>query len=136
MGRALDWESGNHSQRSGSHYLHPTQQERGVTGGTWGGTASEVKVTQACLTLWDPMDKGTWQATVHGIAQTRIVVWEAFPSSRGSSQPRIKPRSPALQEDSLLSEPPGKPNSELCLVKITNSKPNVDHIDPCTHFQT
>ena len=32
-----------------------------------------------------------------------------MPSSRGSSQPGIKPRSPTLQMDSLLSEPPGKP---------------------------
>jgi len=32
-----------------------------------------------------------------------------MPSSRGSSQPSIKPRTPALQEDSLPSEPPGKP---------------------------
>ena len=108
MGRALDWESGNHSQRSGSHYLHPTQQEHGVTGGTWGGTVSEVKVTQACLTLWDPIDRSLPGSFVHGITQTRIVVWEAFPSSRGSSQPRIKPRSPALQEDSLPAEPQGK----------------------------
>ena len=30
-----------------------------------------------------------------------------MPSSRGSSQPRIKPRFPALQVDSLPSEPPG-----------------------------
>ena len=27
--------------------------------------------------------------------------------SRGSSQPRVKPGSPALQADALLSEPPG-----------------------------
>ena len=34
----------------------------------------------------------------------------AFPFSRGSSQsPGIEPRSPTLQEDSLPSEPPGKP---------------------------
>ena len=32
-----------------------------------------------------------------------------MPSSKGSSQPSIKPRTPALQEDSLPSEPPGKP---------------------------
>ena len=32
-----------------------------------------------------------------------------MPSSRGSSQPRIKPASPALQVDSLPTEPPGKP---------------------------
>ena len=34
-----------------------------------------------------------------------------MPSSRGSSQPGIKPRSPALQVDSLPSEPPGKPKN-------------------------
>ena len=32
-----------------------------------------------------------------------------MPSSRGSSQPRIEPRSPVLQPDSLPSEPSGKP---------------------------
>ena len=32
-------------------------------------------------------------------------------SSRGSSQPRFKPRSPTLQADSFLSKPPGKPKN-------------------------
>ena len=32
-----------------------------------------------------------------------------FPSPEGLSNPGIKPRSPALQADSLPSEPPGKP---------------------------
>ena len=40
---------------------------------------SEVKVAQLCLTLC---------YTVHGILQARILEWVAFPSSRGSSQPR------------------------------------------------
>ena len=31
-----------------------------------------------------------------------------MPSSRGSSQPRDRTRSPALQADSLPTEPPGK----------------------------
>ena len=44
-----------------------------------------------------------------GILQARILEWVAKPSSRGSSQPGIEPRSPALQVDSLPSEPPGKP---------------------------
>ena len=39
--------------------------------------------------------------------QARILEWVAKPSSRGSSQPR----SPALQVDSLPSEPPGKPKN-------------------------
>ena len=43
----------------------------------------EVKVTQLCPTLCDPMDY-----TVHGILQARILEWVAFPFSRGSSQPR------------------------------------------------
>ena len=40
--------------------------------------------------------------------QARILEWIAIPFSRGSSWPGIKPRSPALQADSLPSEPPGK----------------------------
>ena len=47
------------------------------------GKGSEVKVTQSCLTLWDPLDY-----TVHGILQARILEWVAVPFSRGSSQPR------------------------------------------------
>ena len=43
----------------------------------------KVKVTQLCQTLCNPMDN-----TVHGILQDRILEWVAFPSSRGSSQPR------------------------------------------------
>ena len=51
-----------------------------------------VKVAQSYLTLCDPMDHA-----VHGILQARILEWVAFPFSRGSSQGRIKPRSPALK---------------------------------------
>ena len=64
-------------------------------------------VTQLCLTLCDPMDCRPPGSSVHGILQARILEWVAMPSSRGSPQPR----SPVLQEDSLLSEPPGKPKN-------------------------
>jgi len=37
----------------------------------------------------------------------RILEWVAVPFSRESSDPGIKPRSPASQADSLLSEPLG-----------------------------
>ena len=43
----------------------------------------KVKVSQSCLTLCDPTDYA-----VHGILQTRILEWVAFPFSRGSSQLR------------------------------------------------
>ena len=58
------------------------------------------------LTLCDPMDY-----TVQGILQARILECEAFPFSRGSSQPMIDPRSPALQADSLPAEPQGNPKN-------------------------
>ena len=48
------------------------------------GWGSEwVKVTQSCLTLCNPIDY-----TVHGILQARLMEWVAFPTCRGSSQPR------------------------------------------------
>ena len=37
------------------------------------------------------------------ILQARILEWVAMPSSRGSSQPRDRTRSPVLQADSLPS---------------------------------
>ena len=40
-----------------------------------------------------------------------MLKWVAFPFSRGSSQPRIEPRSPTLQADSLLAELQGKPRN-------------------------
>ena len=66
---------------------------------------SENEVAQLCLTLCDPMDCSLPGPSVHGIFQVRILEWAAISFSRGPSQPRIEPRSPALQADSLLSEP-------------------------------
>ena len=44
------------------------------------------------------------------ILQATVLECVAFPF-RGSSQPRVEPRSPALQEDSLPAEPQGKPKN-------------------------
>ena len=63
---------------------------------------------QSCLTLGDPMDCSP-PGSVHGILQARRLEWVAIPVSSDSSQPRIEPRSSALQAVSLQSEPPGKP---------------------------
>ena len=41
-----------------------------------------------------------------GMLQARILEWVAMLSSRVSSEPSIEPGSPALQVDSLPSEPP------------------------------
>ena len=68
-----------------------------------------AKSLQSCPTLCDPMDRSQPGSSVHGIPQARILQWVAMPSCREYFQPRDYPRSPALQADSLLSEPPGKP---------------------------
>ena len=57
-------------------------------------------------TLWTVAPPGS---SVHGILQARILEWVAISFSRDLPDPGIELRSPALQPDPLLSEPPGKP---------------------------
>ena len=66
-------------------------------------------VTQLCLTLCKPIDCSPPGSSVHGILQARILESRAILFSRGIPDPGIKLRSHARQEDSFLSEPPGKP---------------------------
>ena len=66
------------------------------------------KKAQSCLTPCDPVDCSLPGSSVHGILQARILEWVTISFSRGSSQPRIEPGSPALEADALTSEPPGK----------------------------
>ena len=44
-----------------------------------------AKSLQLCLTLFDSMDCGLLDSSVHGILQARILEWVAMSSSRGSS---------------------------------------------------
>ena len=62
----------------------------------------KVLVTHLCLTLCDPMD---CSPSVYGILQPRTLELVATPFSRGSPDPGIEPGSPALEADSLPSEP-------------------------------
>ena len=56
-------------------------------------------------------------SSAHGILQARKLGWVAISCSRGSSNPAIKPRSPA---DSLSSVLPGKPReSDVCNEGLT-----------------
>ena len=68
-----------------------------------------VLVAQSGPTLCDPMDCSPPGPSVHGIFQEEH--WSGLPFSPTSDLPNswIQPRSPALQADSLLSEPPGRP---------------------------
>ena len=62
-------------------------------------------VTQSCPTFFDPMDCSPPGSSVHGILQARILEWVVIPSPGDLPDPGIEPRSPALQADSLPSEP-------------------------------
>ena len=88
-----------------------------------------------CSCLENPRDGGAWWAAVYGVAQSRtqlkrlsstssirllspwgffrLEYWSALPclSPGDLPNPGIKPRSPTFQEDSLLSEPRGKPKN-------------------------
>ena len=68
-----------------------------------------VLVTQLCSILCDSMDCSPLGSSVHGILQARILGL-LLPSPEDLPDPGIKPQPPALQADSPLSEPPGKPH--------------------------
>ena len=58
----------------------------------------------------DSMDYSPPGSSVHGILQARILEWTAISSSRGSTQPKDATWVSCIPgDDSLLSEPPGKP---------------------------
>ena len=65
-----------------------------------------MKVAQSCPTLCDPM-----AYTVHGILQATNWSGELFHSPGDLLNPRIKPRSPALQGDFLPAKSQGKPKN-------------------------
>ena len=65
---------------------------------------------------YDPKDCSLQDSSVHGILQERILEWLVVPFSRGSSRPRNRILYPALQADSLPSEPPGKPPQQYVLL--------------------
>ena len=55
------------------------------------------------------MDCSPPGSSVHGILQARILEWVAMPSPGDLPDPGIKPRSPALQADSLPLSHQGSP---------------------------
>ena len=67
-------------------------------------------VAQSCLTLaWTVAHQASLSME---FSRQEYCSGLPFPSLGDLSNPGIKPRSPVLQEDSLLSEPPGKPQGK------------------------
>jgi len=64
-----------------------------------------VLVTRSCLTLCDPMDCSLPGSSVQGILQQEYWSGLPCPSPGDLLDSEIEPRSPALQADSLPSEP-------------------------------
>ena len=77
----------------------------------------KVKVTQSCLTLFNPMDQ------FMEFSKPEYWSGQPFPSPGDLPNPRIEPRSPALQADSLPAELPANLKNILITFKrisITN----------------
>ena len=76
------------------------------------------EVAQSCPTLCNPLDSSLHQAPP-SVGFSRQEYWSGLPFP----SPGIEPRSPALQTDALLSEPPGKPPYMLamCLFLVTDN---------------
>ena len=69
----------------------------------------KVLVAQLCLIFVTPWGLYPPSSSIHGILQARILEWVALLSPGDLPNSGIKPSSPVLQADSLLSEPLGKP---------------------------
>ena len=69
----------------------------------------KVLVPQSCLTHWNPIDTACQAALSMGFSRQEY--WSELPflSPGDLPSPGIEPRFPALQADSLQSEPPGSP---------------------------
>ena len=70
----------------------------------------KVTVVHLCPTLCDPIDYSLPGSSIHGFPRQEYWSGLPFPSPGNLPDPGIKPRSSALKAESLLSEPPGKPN--------------------------
>ena len=77
-----------------------------------------MKLSQSCPTLCDPMGCSPSGSSVHEILRQQYWSGLSFPSPGDLPNPRVKPRSPALNADSLPSEPPEKPYNIVCLTIV------------------
>ena len=75
-----------------------------------------VLVAQICVTLCGPVDSVLPGSSVRGILLRAHLSGLPFPPPGDLPDPGIKPRSSALQADSLLSEPRGKPQKLIWCV--------------------
>ena len=69
---------------------------------------SRMSLSLGFSCLCDPVDCNLPGSSVHGVFQARILGWVAIHSPGDLPDPGMEPGAPALQADSLLTEPTGK----------------------------
>ena len=106
------------------HVIFSYSHTASGSSGSWMCVFPSVKsilclITQSCPTLCDPMDIALQAPLSMGFSRQEY--WSRCvpcPPPGDLSNPGIEPRSPTLQADSLLSEPPGKP--KVCTTRGLN----------------
>ena len=76
---------------------------------------------QSYLTLRNPMNCSSWGFSAHWLLQARILEWIAIFIPGDLLDLGIEPMPPALQTDSIPSDPPGKPNVTFSSVLFSRS---------------
>ena len=96
----------------------------------------KVLVIQSCLTLCNPMDCSPQAALSMEFSKQEYWSGLPFPPPWDLPNPRIKPRSPAWQANSLPSEPPGEPKLLIFYWQkaVDVDKPNVEP-EKCTTYR-
>ena len=89
---------------------------------------------QSCLILFDPRDYSPPASSIHGISQVRTLEWLPFPSPGHLHHPGTEPRSPALQVNSLPSEPPEDGDTKV--KKKKNSCPHISQANGVNYILT
>ena len=59
-------------------------------------------VAESCLDSHDPMEYSSWDSSVHGSSQARILEWLPLPSLGDLPDPGTEPQSPELQAVSCI----------------------------------
>ena len=101
-------------------------------------------VAQSCPTLCNPMGCSPPGSSSMGFPSQEYWRGLPFPSPGDLPDPGVEPGSPALQVDSLPSEPPGKPTAILkcqyiCYPNLKKRKPrqekigNLSEVTPLTN---
>ena len=92
-------------------------------------SASVYFVAQPCLTLYNPRDCSLPGSSVPGDSLGKNTGVGCYAFLQGNlPNPGIKPKSPTFRGDSLLSEPPRKPNLDSVLKSRDITLPTKVHI--------